>query len=231
MVNFYGYPVATLQSRLVLSSLFGQAVKLFDSGWVYIDVPRDELSFSGSTTTLGSFTVGMFIYRPASLNQVMFCAINMHSIEDTDLYSNYRFSTTTNPGRVNFQQQPHDGFTREYPDMKLADTGWKHVVFSYEASRKQLDGYVDGTLLQSSRIKDRNANGNEGAYVSVSFKFLKSLFIFHNRLSISNIHFFSLKHLENRSASEGRSNGGAIREWNIAYKSTTARWPPVKFRL
>ena len=85
VVNFYGDPVPTLQSGRVLSSLFGQALKNYDSGWVYLDLPGGELSFLGSTSTLSSFTVGLYLYMPESFSQDIPTAIVPHSMGDIEL--------------------------------------------------------------------------------------------------------------------------------------------------
>ena len=175
VVNYYGNPVATLQSGRVLSSLFGQALKILDSGWVYIDVPGDELSFSGSTTTLGSFTFGMYIYRPESLHQDMMGAVVAHNVGDVDMYTSLRFAVPSNSGILQINQVNSAGTVIGTPAMSTPNTNWHHVAYSYEASTKQLNGYMDGTRLQSITLADGTGFGNAGAYLLYISVFLLHL--------------------------------------------------------
>ncbi len=89
-VYFYWSPPPTFNSGRVLSPLFGQALKRENGNWVYLDVPGDELSFTGNSNTLSSFTIGAYFYNPDCVDQQHAIAVLVdHSYGNQTWSSNY----------------------------------------------------------------------------------------------------------------------------------------------
>ena len=76
----------TFQSGKKNSELFGNAVQPAAEGSLYIDVSDDSLSFTGTNTTLGAFTMGAYFWGPAKNNIAWFIMVPHQAQFKSDFY-------------------------------------------------------------------------------------------------------------------------------------------------
>ena len=170
-VYFYGSPLPSFQSGKNLSALFGQALVSQDTGWVYLDSAGDELSFSGNTATLTSFTMGVYVYNE-NTNADLLLAIVPHNNGNNDplsSYTNVRVFTMAQFGSQNWRfYQTNSGGTSAQGLIACSAVtlGWHHFVYVYDAATNQLKTFMDGNLCTTLTIWSSSCCST-GAYVSL----------------------------------------------------------------
>ena len=168
VAHYYGSPQPTFQSNFQLSPLFGQALREDGNGWVYLDVPGDELSFSGSGTTITSFTMGCYVLVSETVGDIL-AVIVPHAFGDNDMlasYSTYRFYIYFNtPSKdASWIQSNSIGTGNSWASCVVSSMqGWLHIAFVYDQSTSILKTYMDGKLACSVTIQNAACCSN-GAY-------------------------------------------------------------------
>ena len=134
-VKFQGSPVPSYQPSYVNSELFGAPIKTGGGGWIYIDAPGNELSFTGSSTTLTSFTLGVYYYM-GSAGSVTWSIITQHNLATGDYWTAYGRITVHVPDTVNIQlsHMTSSAAVVNGPTVPSIKTGWVHWTFAYEQS-------------------------------------------------------------------------------------------------
>ena len=172
----------TLQSGKSLSPLFGEALQVGLASGVYFDVADDSLSFSGSNSNVGPFTMGAYAWGPAANNK-FWLLIVPHSVTISgDLWYNSNkwrlgiFLSATTAESFSMAYTSADGTTSNYfPDIKTVPAelraGWIHVAYTYDPTNVggTLKGYLNGVPTYTRNNYVMTAYGPNGAYVLKSF--------------------------------------------------------------
>ena len=172
-VKYYDDSPPKFQSGRVLSTLFGQACKTrWQQDWVHIDVPGDELSITGRTNILGSFTVGIYLYAPdyEYHRGILLAAMNNHAVpQDGNYFSEYdnwrillyRYSMSALQLR---QTNREEYWTWSYYSAGRMDIySWQHVAVTYDAPSALIKFYFEGILVMSHSIIWKDSRGPDGA--------------------------------------------------------------------
>jgi len=153
----------TLHSKRSRTPLFGEALKTVSPGFVYLDAPADELSFTGATDLLGSFTLSAFFYVPESSEEALVVAVP-HGLGDIDVTSaaltNWRLLLKLLSGQAAFAQTNSAGGTFSVQNSGVTGDGWTHFAIAYDAAEQKIKHYkslllralLSGCDLQSSRF-------------------------------------------------------------------------------
>ena len=179
VAHYYGSPQPTFQSNFQLSPLFGQALLEDGNGWVYLDMPGDELSFSGSDTTITSFTMGCYVLVSETFGDIL-TVIVPHEFGDSEIssHSNYRFYIYVDPSSkvATLLQSNSIGTQNSWANCVVSSMqGWLHIAFVYDQSTSILKTYMDGKLACSATMQTQSCCSN-GAYESTFTKNI--IFIF-----------------------------------------------------
>ena len=174
-VFFYGNETSppTFQSGQKNSDLFGQALKLIWPSWVYIDAPGDELSFTGNTEVLTSYTMGVYMYM-ADCDFLIWTLLISHNIGDIafdSIPNNVRMSLFRVSASMNtlllYKIDENGNFMQSLLP-SISGQGWHHWAFVYNDVSKILTAYADGTYFSSVANFTKACCGS-GAYVLASF--------------------------------------------------------------
>ena len=170
--RFVGQATLDFPIDLPNNELFGQAFSRRDTGYLYIDAAGTGLQFTGSTNQVTSFTVGLYMCVPQTINMIWGEIVhhNYDGYGDVD-WAHYRLmphlQTGGSPAQVAYLSL---GSGVQYPlslDVPLEKrSGWVHVTFTYDATSGALKGYLDGAYLNQATVSNWQAAGNNGAYVS-----------------------------------------------------------------
>ncbi len=185
MVYYRGSDPPAFKSNITLSALFGQVYYTKAPNYVYIDCPGNELQFTGTTTLVGSFTIGTYIYVPGILSSY---------VTDLVIHGFTGASASYVSGRIT----PHadtEGNSEKYRMVYLNTggalvvcnittlpvekrSGWVHLAFTYDAASYLLKTYFDGQHAQTQTLPAWSAAGNTGAYCfSLFYYLLVSIFM------------------------------------------------------
>lgn len=168
-VEYRGTQYMTYQSNTMRSLLFGQALYLKSPDYVHIDADGTGLQFSGSSTSVTSFTIGMYIFAPKTENIVWSEAI-MHSYNDPveeaayfrlmpHFYKTVSQMVYTNPN-------PTFIYGTHVPIPASKQSGWIHITYTYEVSTGAVSTYLDGQYDAQEIWNLWNAQGSNGAYAN-----------------------------------------------------------------
>ena len=167
----------TFQSGKKNSELFGEAVQPAVEGSLYIDVSDDSLSFTGTSTTLGEFTMGAYFWGPARNNLVWFIIVP-HQVQFTrDLFSETHcrlvmFIWPDNAHRASLAYTTNDG-ERHWGNMFSIPielrNGWIHLAHTYNPNESggTLRSYLNGKLALTRSELAFKVYGSQGAYVKL----------------------------------------------------------------
>ena len=120
---------------------------------MHFDSAGMELSFTGNSTTVTSFTIGYFLYAPhftGTFYQTMWTILPAHG-NFTASASHFDWRLTTAHWKENYLSYMNyfDGIIgRNYWTAWDSSkwTGWFHVAFTYEKKTNLISEYIDGTL-------------------------------------------------------------------------------------
>ena len=172
----------TLKSGLTLSPLFGEAVKIGTASGVHLDVTDDSLSFTGDSTSVGPFTMGIYVWGPFPYNDFSWFLIVPHSLTTSgDFYWDFQqwrlailyYGDGVYWGAIARTATTGDGADYTTHQINVPDeqrSGWIHEAFTYDPSAAggTLKGYANGVLAYTKTNYAFTAYGS-GAYVSQYF--------------------------------------------------------------
>ena len=166
-LNYRSEQNITFQSGFSLSPLFGQALKIKAPGFVYIDAPADELSFTDSTATLTSFTIGTYFYIPETTDEGLL-VVTQHGLGDIDIsavsITYVRMIIKPIPSGIQFYQTDSVGSSWLGVGSPVACSGWAHYAETYDQSTGTVRYYMNGNLAQTVAITSSQSCCSTGAY-------------------------------------------------------------------
>ena len=175
-ISWQGSP-GTFNSGEKKSDLFGEVYKgaIFSS--LYIDVSDDSLSFTGTSTTLGAFTMGAYFLVSGFNNIALFIMVPHQAQFTSDLFGD------TTKWRLAFflQQFTGDQASLTYSTETAASnynnflftipsemrSGFVHLAHTYDPNQSggTLKSYVNGVLSLTRTSLAMKVYGSQGAYV------------------------------------------------------------------
>ena len=168
--NFSGAAGFDTEINVTNSTVGTQAFYEPANQTIQIDSPGNELSFTGNSTTVTSFTVGYFVYGPRFntdqmnilwgmlptheySNQSRFLFIHRKGAVVARIYSNYGTITSL--------------ILSENPSKW---SNWFHVTFTFEQSTRRIIGFIDGLPMGNTTLSySWNAQGTSGGFAIPSF--------------------------------------------------------------
>ena len=165
-VYFRGTDLPTYKSNAVRSALYGQALQMKPYSYVYLDASGTGLRFTGSSSTVTSFTVGTYVYLPGT-NGVIWSDVITHRYTGAD-WEELRLRPLVDPPtyiRMSYSEDSTSYITMwaaSIPESKRS--GWVHVTFTYDATSGALSTYLDGVIARDDKQLPWNANSATGAY-------------------------------------------------------------------
>ena len=156
---------------------------------MFIDVPENGLSFTGSGTTLSSFTFGCYYFMSTDGSLTWF-VLTQHSLATGAFWPTYtRMSFHAFTNYVALYQVNSAGSTFTSPIVYASKTGWVHWTLAYEASTGILPFYQDGLLSFNGTIptaSDQGTSGGSPLFFSFHFHFPFNCFLFSSYLFFIN---------------------------------------------
>ena len=170
-VKYYGDSHPKFQSGRVLSNLFGQALRTrWHQDWVHIDVPGDELSFTGRTNILGSFTVGIYLYAPDYdyYRGVLLAVLSNHAMPQDGYYipsyDEWRIAISIYQATIELYQKFKGRYDWDWDDsgVPMDVSSWQHVAVTYDAPSAIIKFYFDGIVVSSRTNSRKESYGPNG---------------------------------------------------------------------
>ena len=168
------------QSGKKNSDLFGEAVQPSYAGSLYIDVSDNSLSFTGTSTTLGAFTMGAYFWGPASNNIAWYIIVphqaqftsDLHGVTTKWRLAMFLWQNTAEQASLTYSTSAAASNWENilFPIPTELRSGWIHLAHSYNPNESggTLRTFVNGNLLYTRTSLDLKVYGSQGAYVTLS---------------------------------------------------------------
>ena len=152
------------------STTGSRALTIPANKYMHLDSAGMELSFTGNSSRVTSFTVGYFVYAPqftGTLLQSMWSVLPAHGTFSADYYA-WRLSTWHQKwDRISELWYYNTYYSTNYAFILGNDaskwSGWYHVAFTYEKTTNAVCAFIDG--VQKATWTAANSwitNGNSG---------------------------------------------------------------------
>ncbi len=159
----------------------GQALKITQPGWTYLDVSDDSLSFTGNTNNLESFTVGFYV-KGVSLHNFVWAEIIPHNFNPSTDYagflSTHRFAyrlTAISAFELDYNNGACNAVNRVYnPKVPTELQGqWQHVAYSFDKVNSEFKSYLNGFEAHREILASSQTCGTAGAFAILYISLLE----------------------------------------------------------
>lgn len=160
------------------SKLFGKSIYGTSKNWVLVDSPGDELSFTGNTSTLTSFTMGAFIQTQYSGGNI-WNVITIHSMPETGIESGgFRVTLYESGGYLGFREYyiSSGNILKELIKTPTYLHGWHHVAVVYNAASRHLYLYRNGAFILNTTLNTEACCSNGGYLIHIHVYYSSILF-------------------------------------------------------
>ena len=169
----------TFKSGTKNSELFGEAIQPAVDGSLYIDVSDDSLSFTGTSTTLGAFTMGAYFWGPAKNSDVWFIMVQHQTKFTSNLFEDttkWRLAMFIEPKTAARAALEYTTIAAHCDSRDFLFTipielrsGWIHLAHTYNPNESggTLRSYVNGKLALMRSGLALKVYGSQGAYVKL----------------------------------------------------------------
>ncbi len=172
-VNFIGSiaPQFSIPINITNSTIGSKVLTIGGSSKMHLDSPGQELSFTGNSNIVNSFTFGFYLYGPDFLPDKYNYMWKILSDHAGDSYVRIDSFLTFNFKRLHLDYKTisgsYDWYSWDIPESKWF--GWFHVAFTYDMQRNNLTGFIDGVPFASFEPGIWQLKGDSGGSVLILY--------------------------------------------------------------